>query len=72
MTSDEYPDDFEHIWALLRVKRWWVPEWLWRALDQAVLRQPLRSLVTRDARSVEEALRWWEDPRNGADGEDIP
>lgn len=46
-------------WNLLRVKRAWVPEWLWRAGGQAVLRQPLRAVMSRDARGAEEALEWW-------------
>jgi hypothetical protein len=35
-------------WSLVRVKRWWVPEWLWRFLARWNLpvHQPLRALLT--------------------------
>lgn len=61
MTSEA--DDFgfadDQRWHLLRVKREWLPEWVWRALGQRVLKEPLRTITTRDARSPEEATEWW-------------
>lgn len=45
-------------WHLVRIKRRWVPEWLWRALGQSVLREPLRSATTREMTPEEAAQAW--------------
>lgn len=64
MSEHEHDDDLR--FSLLRAKREWVPEWLWRLFclnpDPAArlpLRQPWRALLTRDARSADEAVAWW-------------
>jgi hypothetical protein len=41
-------------WELTRVKRQWVPEWLWAALRILPVRHwPLRQLLTREATQFE-------------------
>lgn len=42
-------------WMLLRLKRRWVPEWLWRMMGQLPVRQPWRWLFTRKPSLAEEA-----------------
>jgi hypothetical protein len=48
-------------WHIERIKRSWVPEWLWRAVGQAVLRRPLRGLLSRDLKVEEAATLWREE-----------
>jgi hypothetical protein len=42
-------------WELKRIKRRWVPEWLWAACSAAfpVKRWPLRQILTREATDFE-------------------
>lgn len=54
----------EFEWRLVRVPRDWVPTWLWRRFakqgrGKAVLHDPWRSILTRDAADIDEAIEWW-------------